>query len=406
MTRVFSASLTPSVPIVFQLRKYLKQHHPGKLQRGITERIHEKTGLNRATIHRLMKNKVKNFKWETLEKIVGFLASECHKCPQDVLRDLFGVKPSAFWKMFANSSGGYFKVQICQGVRNDPVTSEPTSLNLFDNTLYNVFHHMLAASDTAPRPDVEQCMLRSYAGPQTETAIFAEAREFYEQFRNGAGSRALVCVGSMKSLPLSEIVVCDVLDTRPHVPRTTAHPLRERAIPFFFKYREIDPHPPSAFGGRDLPWSAVNGHAGVAYEVDSDHWEFCPVTEKEDAAVVFYVYHPAEETAQLVMAGFSGRATLCLARDLPALANDLWPPSYCRPHLMVGAFVIRYEFASPPANSSETSLTRLPPARSKLIPIAAEVLARRLEGVALNPAAGVDIDLPADPGPPRPPRPR
>jgi len=379
MANVFPTVRSPEVKLSIQLEKLLQQHFHGKPW-GLNEKIHKKTGLSKAKIRALRTNAAKSISIDTLQKIIGYLVNECHISPTELLGTFFGVQPSGFWTMFGSSTGGHFKVQICEGVRNDPGTAEPRWINAYDAYLSATFIRQLVAIDARWLPDLEQCLFRAYFEKQPEKEAFTEARGFYHQFRGDSGGRALACVGSMKSLPLSECVLADVFNVQAFQPQAKVDHLRQRAIPLFFRYREDDPHPPSAFGGRNFPLASANGLAGVAYEVDADRWDFCPTTETEDAGVVFYVCRLPENTVELVLAGFSGRATGCIALDLPALADQLWPPQYQEPDLMVGAFIIRFEFPPPPAQPAEPHPILVPPCGAEVVPLSGEVLARRLAG--------------------------
>jgi len=391
MPRVLPETRCPEVILAIQLEKLLQKHLPGKCW-GVNQRIHEATGLSRAKIRALRKNAAKTISIDTLQRIVSYLVSECHVSPAELLGTFFGVQPSGFWTMFTSSTSERFKVQICQGVRNDPNTAEPTWVNACDAYLSATFIRHLVANDGRRQPDLEQVLLRAYSGQQHKKDgqqhkkdVFAESRSFYKGFRRDTGSRALVCIGSMKSLPLGECLLAQVFGATAFKPQTNVQRPGQRAIPVFFRYRGNDPQPPSAFGGREFSLAATNGRAGVAYEIDGEHWGFCPISETEDAGMVYYVYRPTKETVELVLAGFSGRATACIALGLPELASQLWPPLYKQSDLMVGAFILRYEFPPPTAHQSDSRLIPVEPSATEVIPLSGDVLARRLAGVVLAP---------------------
>ncbi len=364
----------PELKLNLQVEKCLKQHRPVPWW-GLNKHIHERTGLSLAKIRQLRTNALKSFSMDTLQKIVGYFMNECHIPASELVGCLFGIEPPEFWAMFTSSTSDHFKVQICQGVRDDKDTAEPTWINAYDAFCSAAFIRQLVANDIQQQPDLEQCMLRAYSDQKHQKENFAESRKLYERFRCAAGSRAVVCIGSMKSLPLCECVVADAFNVQPFVHAKNVQQPGDRRIPIFFQYRQDDPHPPSAFGGRDFSSAATNQQAGIAYEVDDQHWEFCPITETEDAALVFYVCRPPEETVEVVLAGFSGRATGCIALALPDLANQLWPPLYRQSNLMVGAFIIRYEFPPRPAGPHPMLVN---PTKVQVIPLSEDVLKRRL----------------------------
>jgi hypothetical protein len=284
--------------------------------------------------------------------------------------------------MFGSATSSFFQVQVCEGVRNDPNIAEPRSINAYDAYLSATFIRQLTANKTQLPPDVEQCLCRSYLDKQHETEIFAEAKTLHDRFRNGSGSRALVCIGSVKSLPLSECVLANLFGVKPFKPRDKDRRPQARPIPVFFRYRENDVAPPSAFGGRHFPLPEAFRQAGIAYELDDKRWDFCPISETQDAAMVFYVNHPAKETVELVLAGFSGRATGAIATGLSELVGQLWPPTYRQPNLQVGAFIVRYEFPPPSTRHTEQHPILVEPTNVKVVPLSGDVLTRKLTGVA------------------------
>jgi hypothetical protein len=370
-----------NIIVNIQLKKLIKKYCPGNPW-GIYEKIHQKTGLPLATIRALCTNRAKSVSIDALQKIVGFFASEFHISPAKLLGPFFGVQPSGFWRMFTSITSKYFKVQICQGVRHDQTTAEPKWINADDAFLTATFSRQVLTCYEQRPSDLEQCLLRSWSNKEHQKQCFNESLWIYSRFRQDTGSRALVCIGSMKTLPLSECVVAKVFGVKPFVsvPWNKIQNLQQMPLPIFFRYRKNDPHPPSAFGGRKFPLWASNGEAGIAYEVDDANWDFCPSSETQDAAMVFYVYSQPAETVEIALGGFSGRATGCIALELPDLANKIWPPQYQRSDLMVGAFIIRYEFSPSVERNVESHSILVKPTKTEVIPLSKEVLERRLGG--------------------------
>ncbi|MDY0167779.1 MAG: helix-turn-helix transcriptional regulator [Thermoguttaceae bacterium] len=370
----------PSPKLVIQLDKILKEHYPGKKFWGIIAKIQKKTGLSRGQIAAMRKNETKTISLEALQKIVSFLNAECGIATEELLGSFFGVEPSGFWGMFDDMT----HVQICEGVRIDRTTTEPRWVNAYDAYLSATFIRQCLASSGRPQRDLEQCLIQAYSDEQHTAAVFNSAKSFYRQFREGSGKRALVGIGSMKSLPMFECVVADAFGAEPFAPQPKTRRLPQRPVPLYFRYRENDPDIKSVFGGRELPLRGASGRAGIAYEVDVDRWEFCPVSDTEDVAVVFYVCRPTEGTVELALAGFSGRATGCIALGLPSLAHQLWPPNYSRSDRKIGLFVIRYTFAPPSLSEPHSILVE--PATTEVIAMPESVLIRRLDGVVSPPA--------------------
>ncbi len=375
MKSSLSTVQVPALKLVVQLEKLLKQHYPGKTHWGIFSQIEAKTGLSRKQITAMRKGKTISL--ETLQKIVAFLHSECGIPTHELLGSLFGVEPSKFWAMFDEMK----HVQICEGVRVDWTTTEPRWVNAYDAYLSATFIRQLLTSSGPPQRDLEQCLIQAYSDPQHMAAVNATAKDFYKQFRDGKDKRALVCIGSMKSLPVFECVVAQAFNARPFEPQPkirSSDQLRQRPVPLYFRYRAKDPNVDSAFGGHNLPLVAARGRAGVAYETEGGIWDFCPISDTEDVAVVFYRCGLTEGTLELALAGFSGRATGCVALGLPNLVHQLWPPNYSRSDQKLGLFVIRYTFSPQPPSEAHSILVK--PATTEVIAVSESALTRRLDG--------------------------
>jgi len=83
----------------------------------------------------------------------------------------------------------------------------------------------------------------------------------------------------------------------------------------------------------------------------------------------------------MVIGGFSGRATHCLASGLRGITGQLWPPSYDTGELQVGAFIVRFEFAgsgSEPADGFDPEWMFRPSA-TEVIPLEEKVLSQKVQ---------------------------
>jgi hypothetical protein len=118
---------------------------------------------------------------------------------------------------------------------------------------------------------------------------------------------------------------------------------------------------------------------GLYYEQEDGTWAFAGgATRGQDAALVFYIYRESLGQLEMVLSGFSGRATRLLARSLARSADNFWPPVIQESSLQVGAFIIQFE-ASSETDDPEDILRTDILANSKVIPIPQSVIARRLE---------------------------
>jgi hypothetical protein len=179
---------------------------------------------------------------------------------------------------------------------------------------------------------------------------------------------------------VSEAVVAEAFRAEPFVSQDNVRRLKDRSCPFFLRYRNEDVQPPSCHGGLQLARSKESVQPGVYFETPKG-WTCCPSSITEDVALVFYVYHVLLGRLEMVMGGFSGRATHCLASGLPGIMGKLWPPTYKTNELHVGAFIVRFEFSEPSGQAEHGADNEwmYQPATTEVIPLEEKVLERKLE---------------------------
>ena len=208
--------------------------------------------------------------------------------------------------------------------------------------------------------------------------VHARAQSVYDGFSEMGGDKAMVCLGSVKSNPTVELVLanafgCDAFVTQDNVSKAT-----ERACPFFLRYRDRDPHPPACSAGMQLSKSERAEEAGLYYETADGSWAFAGgATPGRDAALVFYIFRESLGRLEMVLSGFSGRATRLLARTLAHRAEDFWPPIFHENYLQVGAYLVQYE-AAEGGDDSLDILSTDTMANAIVIPLPTEAIARRL----------------------------
>ena len=117
---------------------------------------------------------------------------------------------------------------------------------------------------------------------------------------------------------------------------------------------------------------------GLYYEQADGSWAYAGgQSSGRDSALVFYIYRESLGRLDMVLSGFSGRATRLLARTLAHRAEDFWPPVFHENYLQVGAFIVTYEPSESVDESGDILSTDLM-ANASVIPIPAEAIARRL----------------------------
>lgn len=212
----------------------------------------------------------------------------------------------------------------------------------------------------------------------TDEEVHSRAREIHDNFCESDGDKALICLGSVKSNPTVELVFASAFGGEPYVTEDNVKKASDRKCPFFLRYRDHDPHPPALSAGLRLSQTEKADEPGIYYEKADGTWAFAGGPSKgHDAALVFYIYRESLGRLEMVLSGFSGRATRLLARTLAHRAEDFWPPIYHENYQQVGAFIVQYESPSEPDGAHDILRTDLL-ANSTVVPLPAEAIARRL----------------------------
>lgn len=236
-----------------------------------------------------------------------------------------------------------------------------------------------ASATRIPHPEhMRQSLVWSPGAEPSETAI-ERARQVYDDFGKSRQEKALVCLGSMKSNPVAELVMAAAFDCQPFQSQDGLARAAERACPLFLRYRDRDPHPDSCWGGTRLAADVETSAPGIYYEQADGTWAHCGSDESgQDVAFVFYVNCEPQGWMEMVVGGFSGRATRLLAKTLASRAEHFWPPTFSAFGKQFGAYVVKYSL--PRESDHRQDLLRtdvhIDPT---IIPLDAAVFQRRLK---------------------------
>ena len=375
----------------FRLAELLGHVPDSKKRPGIIKAIVDYTGLDRHQVAALLRNEVKYIPLAALSRLCDYLIEHGHVTADQLPGALFAVQPENFWELLARRK----QLELCVGVRREEqekwpeaawvVASDSVLLGELLNgvsTLGGTAKYLGAAGPSAaaaakPHPEHLKQSLVWSPGQGDESVTVARAREVYDPFAEGGGDKALVCLGSIKSNPVVELVLANSFGCEPFVSQDEAANPRRRSVPFFLRYREFDPHPVSCAAGLSLARGEPTTEPGFYYEQADGAWTHCAWRANEqDTALVFYLHRESHGRLEMVLGGYSGRATRLLARTLATRAQDFWPPIYTGHGVQVGAYLVQYAFGQD--DTGRDILRTDVMADTKIIPLPPEPFQRRL----------------------------
>jgi hypothetical protein len=377
----------------FRLAEILGHVPDPRKRPGTIKAIVEYTGLDRHQVASLLKNEVKYIQLKALSRLCDFLIEHGHATADQLPGALFAVEPENFWELLARRR----RLEMCVGVRKDDSAESPevsfvvASDSVLLGELLNGVTTLggtakLRKSDSSiasmagslPHPEHLKQSLVWSPGQAEEAEVLRRATSVYEEFSESKGDKALVGIGSTKSNPVVEIVLAESFGCEPFVSQDDVATAGDRAIPFFMRYRSNDPHSPSCVAGLNLSKQDQNLEPGLYYETADGSWQQCGSNSpKEETAFVFYVHRESQGRLEMVLGGFSGRATRLLARALATRAEDFWPPVYQMQGIQVGGFMVKFTL---PSAKKEIDILRTDlVATTDVISIPEEAFARRME---------------------------
>ncbi|MEZ6136816.1 MAG: helix-turn-helix transcriptional regulator [Pirellulaceae bacterium] len=362
-------------------------HTPDRRKRpGTIKAIVEYTGLDRHQVASLLKNEAKYIPLDALSRLCDYLVEHGHAKAEDLPGALFAVRSEHFWELLARRR----KLEICVGVRRPDGDDTPetawivaSDAVLMGEVLNGVttlggtdkLMHAKSSSPQAPtHPELMKQTLVWSPGHVTAEEAIARAHKVYDDFASSSGDKALICLGSVKSNPVVEMVIADSFHATAFESEDNVERASDRKAPFFLRYRDTDPHPPCVSAGMRLSKSEEASEPGIYYETADGSWEYAG---GQNTALVFYIYYESSGRLEMVLNGFSGRATRLLARTLSNRSEEFWPPVYQENYLQVGAYIVQYEAASESSDQNDILRTDIV-GTPTVTPLPIEAIARRL----------------------------
>ncbi|QDV12215.1 hypothetical protein CA51_20950 [Rosistilla oblonga] len=371
-------------------------HNPDRRRRpGTIKAIVEHTGLDRHQVASLLKNEAKYIPIEALSKLCDYLIDHGHATPAELPGALFAVRAEHFWELLARRR----QLELCVGIRQGDVNDAPeqawvvASDSVLMGALLNgvstlggsARHHAAGSSvngstkaeENPPQPErLLQTLVWSPGHVSTEETHL-RANSVYESFSGAPGDKAMVCIGSVKSNPVAEVLFSEAFGCDPFVSQDDVEKASDRACPFFMRYRDFDPKPPSSTAGERLSKTEAADKPGLWVETDNGTWEWAGGGQNSDVALVFYIFREALGRLDMVLSGFTGRATRYLAKTLATRSEAFWPPVYEEPHVQIGAYIVEYETDGSKAKSEDLLMTNVSSA-AKITPLSAKAIERRI----------------------------
>ncbi len=290
---------------------------------------------------------------QVLEAICDYLIENELAAPADLPHTLFALGPHQFWSMIQSCA----HVLLTMGKRWDSHWHDSVVVaadSMLHSTLVTGITdpHLDATTDESLRfvpasgpPQIDSRLVPSWVvrDPHADETI-NEAGRVMATHRAVRESSALVCIGSVKSNPVTELVLAHTFRrARPFEPEDRVADPCDRSCPFAFVYRPTDVHSRSCWAGERLHQHDTGRVPGIYYETKTGTWAHIPWSEDEqDGGLVVYRYDRIERKLDMVIGGFTGRATRCLAELLKKRARDyFWPPTIQEDDLDVGVFLVK-----------------------------------------------------------------
>lgn len=366
-------------------------HTPDRSKRpGTIKSIVEHTGLDRHQVASLLKNEAKYIPLDALSRLCDYLIDHGYATADQLPGALFAVNAENFWELLARRGD----IEIVLGVRQNPDADSPDAANvvasdavLFGELLNGVStlggaakHHGTAEGEEGkpqdvPMPDRLQQTLTWSPGEISPEDARVRAEEVFESFVNAQGDRGMVCIGSVKSNPVVELVFADAFGCTPFVTEDDVDDVSARSCPFFLRYRDSDPKPGGASAGVRLSKNEDAPEPGFYYEEDDGTWAYAGGKDK-DTALVFYLFREALGRLDMVLSGFSGRATRLLAKTLAIRGEEFWPPVYEQDGIQIGAYLVKYDNTD--TKPSRDDLLYNPGGAAEIMPLSREAIAKRM----------------------------
>ena len=369
--------------VELRIRQFLEQD--GRLKRGIINELAGDLGIHRHSVRKLINGEAESISLKTLGNLCQWLQREREVPADELPQVLFGYRPEALWEAVADTGratlylGEYLQVEEGSPLRlwvsqRDMVLAGAIVEELNTDT---------GAGKRAPIIHHEYVPFRFATGtPDISRRYFDQdsdkARRMFLGLRGNRTNAAHILIGSAEVNYLVECWVADLFGCKPFVA-----PEGEPRVPFYMKSRHTDTGLESCHAGRAAPFG-YKGRAqpGIFYLNEKGTWVACPwVRDRKDAGLVAIVRRPGANATEMVIYGFSGRATAAMATHVVRNAKPFWPLYYESKArgIEIGVYVCKFTLGgSPTPAGADTFQTK----KMDVVPISPRILNRFLSQAA------------------------
>lgn len=373
--------------ISIQVSKILQEQRIDR--RGIVEELAKVLGLHRHSVSKILNDTATSISMETLCKLCEWLHKKTKVAPEELLRQIFAVRAPELWKAVNNTKritlylGEYRQINRAGGEETVGLwvsRRDSAATNAITEQLYT-----LHDQNTAPR--LQSVLCTKYVPFRFDATSRTGRREYFEEdtkraiamfkeMRNGSANSASILIGSQEVNGLVEVVVADLFGCTPFVSTKG-----DSRVPFHLVFRSRHYDIASCFGSYKPPQKFVGeAKPGIYYLNEHSKWVALPwVRDCRDAGVVIIRNNRSTKSLEMVLFGFSGRATAAMASVLIPSSHYIWPP-YCEQKTEdIGVYICNFNLDPGLAAAAGTVDEPAQNTALEVIPLDKTILSERLK---------------------------
>jgi hypothetical protein len=364
--------------IEIRLKKILQEYN-FDTQKGIEKKIADDLGVHRHSIGKLYRNQSKNPSLDILDKICNWLIER--GVPRHILpQQLFGMQAMKLWEAMAASGDVTFYLGEYQQEIDAPTYGQRWISSRDAETAGRIEERIgliIPESEEKrkkPSPQFHTTYVTFHSiskGKRKKIDNFevdvTYSRDIFEKMRSQLSRHTSILIGSQRVNYLLEHFVADMFGRQPFQSTEISR------IPFYIKYRPSDLAATSCFG--DKQDHETFKYPGIYYLTSENKWIGLPWKWRElDTGVVIILRDPGNESLEIAVFGFSGRATMVIGQKLYENAVNFWPPTARSKDKEVGIYICRLEYSP----TTDPDPMKLEAKTFEVIPIDKKILEDRL----------------------------